>query len=149
MLIADNLISCNHYFATLATKWRELKTDPRLIRVRVAQRFSRISFQMVAGQNVFDHPAARQRDYILQKLIAFHHQHLTAALQVQLDLQHAAAHLPPGQHAAEAKPLQEQLSKIHDNRRGPQPLGEILPLVLAALGVSVIQSPSSGATGPT
>jgi transposase len=150
MLIADNLISCNHYFATLAAKWRERKDDPRLIRVRVAQRFSRISFQMVAGQRVFDHPAARQRDYILQKLIAFHHQHQTSALQVQLDLQHASAHLPPGEHAAEAKPLQEELSRIQNNhRRGPQPLGEILPLVLATLGVSVLQSPPSGATGPT
>ena len=55
-----------------------------------------------------------------------------------------------GEYAAEAKPLQEELSRIQEKRRrGPQPLGEILPAVLAALGVKVIQSPPSGATDPT
>lgn len=112
MQIADNLIACNHYFAKLAASWRLRNPEPRLIRVRVAQRFSRISFQMVAGCNVFNHPAARQRDCILKKLITFHHQHQTPALQVQLDLNHATQHLPPGEYAAEAKPLQEELSKI-------------------------------------
>jgi hypothetical protein len=146
--IADNLISCNHYFARLAASWRQRQADPRLIRVRVAQRFARISFQMVAGAKVFDHPAARQRDYVLQKLISFLHRHQTPALQVQHDLQQASMQLPPGEHAAEAKPLQEELAAIQEKRRrGPQPLGEILPAVLAALGVNVIQSPPSGAAG--
>jgi hypothetical protein len=40
---------------------------------------------MVAGGHVFDHPAARKRDYILAKLIAFHHQHQTHAVSVQRD----------------------------------------------------------------
>jgi len=149
MQIADNLICCNHYFAELADVWRQRKDDPRLIRVRVAMRFCRISFQMVAGGSVFNHPAARQRDYVLQKLITFHHQHQTPALQVQRDLQQASMQLPAGEHAAEAKPLQEELSRIQDKRRrGPQPLGEILPAVLAALGVNVIQSPPSGRSDP-
>lgn len=135
MQIADNLICCNHYFGKLAEGWREAKADPRLVRVRVAMRFSRISFQMVAGGKVFDHPAARHRDYVLQKLIAFHHEHQTPALQVQRDLQQAMMQLPPGECAAEAKPLQEELSRIVEKRRrGPQPLGEILPAVLAGLG---------------
>lgn len=149
MQIADNLITCNHYFAMLAAKWREQKADPRLVRVRVAMRFARISFQMLAGGQVFDHPAARRRDYVLHKLIAFHHQHQTAALQVQQDLQCASKQLPPGEHAAEAKPLQEELTRIQENRRrGPQPLGEILPAVLAALGVQVIPSRLSGSGDP-
>jgi transposase len=149
MQVADNLISCNHYFMRLAASWREHNDDPRLIHVRVAQRFSRISFQMVAGGKVFDHPAVRQRDYLLQKLIAFHHQHQTPAPQVQHDLQQSIKQLPPGEYAAEAKPLQEELTAIQEKRRrGPQPLGEILPAVLAALGVQVIQSPSSGAADP-
>src|SRR5580704_257980 len=138
MQIADNLIACNHYFAKLAASWRLGNPNPRLIRVRVAQRFSRISFQMVAGCNVFNHPAARQRDYILQKLITFHHQHETPAPQVQLDLTRVTRQLPPGEYAAEAKPLQEELNKIQKKqRRGPQPLGEILPAVLAALSAKV------------
>ena len=150
MQIADNLILCNHYFAQLAALWRERKADPRLIRVRVAMRFSRISFQMVAGGKVFQHPAARERDYVLQKLIVFHHQHQTPAAQVQQDLQHASSQLPRDQYIAEAKPLQEELTRIQDNRRrGPQPLGEILPTILAALAENVIQSPPSGSSDPT
>lgn len=150
LLIADNLITCNHYFAQLAAAWRERgAADPRLVRVRVAMRFCRISFQMVAGGQVFEHPAARQRDYVLQKLIAFHQQHQTPPLQVQQDLQAAARQLPPGEHAAEAKPLQEELTRILEKRRrGPQPLGEILPAVLAGLAPDVVQSPPSGSGGP-
>jgi transposase len=150
MLIADNLALCNHYFSKLALKWREAKTDPRLIRVRIAMRFSRISFQMVAGGSVFNHPAAQQRDYILRKLIAFHHQHQTPPLQLQRDLHHAARQLPAGECAAETKPLEEELTKIQENRRrGPMPLGEILPAVLAELAARTIQSPPSGNTDPT
>lgn len=117
---------------------------------QVAMRFSRISFQMVAGGKVFDHPASRQRDYILAKLIAFHQQHQTPALEVQHGLQQARIQLPPGEYAAEAKPLQEELTKIIEKRRrGPQPLGEILPAVLAELAARVVQSPPSGNTDPT
>ena len=43
------------------------------------------------------------------------------------------------------KPLQEELQKIQEGRRrGPQPLGDILPIVLARLGVGAVQSPESG-----
>jgi transposase len=150
MQVADNLVSCNHYFAKLAAVWRERRDDPRLVRVRVAAKFARISFQMVAGGRVYDHPAVRQRDYVLAKLIAFHHQHQTPAPVVQADLRHAAGQLPAGEHAAEAKPLQEELTRIQEGRRrGPQPLGEILPAVLAALGAPVIQSPPSGSSDLT
>jgi transposase len=150
MQIADNLIHCNHYFAMLSEKWRRQKADPRLIHVRVAMRFSRISFQMVAGGQVFDHPAARQRDYVLQKLVTFHHQHQTPPLQVQRDLQQASMQLPAAQCVAEAKPLQEELTRIVEKRRrGPQPLGEILPAVLAELAARALQSPPSGNADPT
>jgi len=149
MQAADNLINCNHYFATLASSWRQAGADPRLIRVRVAQRFSRISFQMVAGGTVFAHPAVQGRDHVLKKLIEFHHHHETPPLIVQNDLHQVIKQLPPGEHAAEAKPLQEELTRIQQHRRrGPQPLGEILPSVLAALGAGVIQSPPSGAADP-
>ncbi len=49
------------------------------------------------------------------------------------------------EHAAEAQPLHEELRKIQEGRRrGPQPLGDILPIVLARLGVGVVQSAESG-----
>jgi hypothetical protein len=65
-------------------------------------------------------------------------------------LQQAMMQLPPGECAAEAKPLQEELSRVVEKRRrGPQPLGEILPAVLAGLAARVVQSPPSGIIDPT
>jgi hypothetical protein len=61
------------------------------------------------------------------------------------DSQAAVAQVPPREHAAEARPLQEELQKIHDGRRrGPQLLGDLLPIVLARLGVGVVPSAESG-----
>ena len=70
--IADNLIVCNHHFQALATQWAAQGKDPRHTRVKVALRFCRIAFQMVAGRQVFRHPSIQGRHYILDKLSAFH-----------------------------------------------------------------------------
>jgi transposase len=143
--IADNLILCNHHFQHLATLWRHQGKDPRDIHVRVAHRFCRIAFQMVAGRQVFRHPCIPGRHTILDKLTAFHRDHDTGMVEVLRDLQAVCEQVPPREHAAEARPLAEELQRIHDGRRrGPQVLGDILPLVLARLGVGVIQSGESG-----
>jgi transposase len=143
--IADNLIGCNHHFQTLATQWAAQGKDPRHSRVKVAQRFCRIAFQMVAGRQVFRHPGIQGRHYILDKLTAFHRAHDTGMTEVLRDLQAAVGQVPVGEHAAEARPLAEELQKIQDgHRRGPQLLGDILPIVLARLGVGVVQSTESG-----
>jgi len=143
--IADNLIGCNHHFGVLATQWAAQGKDPRHTRVKVALRFCRIAFQMVAGRQVFRHPGIQGRHYILDKLTAFHRAHDTAMTEVLRDLQAAVGQVPAREHAAEARPLAEELQKIQDgHRRGPQLLGDILPIVLARLGVGVVQSPESG-----
>jgi hypothetical protein len=143
--IADNLILCNHHFRVLAAHWASQGKDPRDCRVRVGLRFCRIAFQMVAGRQVFRHPCIQGRHYILDKLTAFHRDHDTPGSDVLRDLQAAIGHLPSREQAAEAQPLHEELQKIQDGRRrGPQLLGDILPLVLARLGVSVVQSEESG-----
>ena len=143
--IADNLIVCNHHFQHLAMHWARQGKDPRDIRVRVAHRFCRIAFQMVAGRQVFRHPCIQGRHYILDKLVAFHREHDTPMPEVLQDLQAAIGQLPPREHAAEARPLHEELQRIqHGRRRGPQLLGDILPIVLARLGVGAVQSTESG-----
>jgi len=143
--IADNLIVCNHHFQHLAALWRSRGKDARDIHVRVAHRFCRIAFQMVAGRQVFRHPAIPGRHYILDKLNAFHRDHDTGMAEVLRDLQAAVDQVPRHEHAAEARPLQEELEKIQDGRRrGPQLLGDILPIVLARLGVGAVQSVESG-----
>lgn len=143
--IADNLIGCNRHFHALARHWKAQGKDPRHTHVKIGLRFCRIAFHMVAGRQVFRHPGLQGRHYILEKLTAFHRAHDTGMAEVMRDLVAAVAHLPPREYAAEARPLQDEYQRIHDGRRrGPQPLGDILPIVLARLGVGVIQSPASG-----
>jgi transposase len=145
MNIADNLIGCNEHFQQLASTWREQGTKPGRTRVRVALRFARISFQIVAGGLVFQHPSMQQRHYILDKLNVFHREHQTPMADVLRDLQAAVEQLPRTTHAAEAAPLAEELEKIQAGRRyGPQPLADILPIVLARLGVAPVESKQSG-----
>jgi transposase len=145
LTIADNLICCNHYFRALAAKWRALGKDPRHTRVKVALRFCRIAFQMVAGRQVFRHPSIQDRHYILDKLTAFHREYDTDMPAVLHDLQAAIDQILQREHKAEAKPLAEELRKIQEgHRRGPQLLGDILPVVLARLGIDVVQSTESG-----
>jgi transposase len=145
LTIADNLIVCNHHFGVLATQWAAQGKDPRHSRVKVAVRFCRIAFQMVAGRQVFRHPSMQGRHYILDKLTAFHRAHDTGMAEVLRDLQAAIGQIPRREHAAEAEPLTAELRQIQDgHRRGPQLLGDILPIVLARLGVGVVQSTESG-----
>jgi transposase len=143
--IADNLIHCNHHFLHLATQWAGQGKDPRDIHIRVGLRFARISFQMVAGRQVFRHPCIQGRHYILDKLNAFHREHDTPMSEVLRDLQAAIGQLPSREYAAEARPLQEEMQRIDQGRRrGPQLLGDILPIVFARLGVSALPLQESG-----
>lgn len=149
MQIADNLIACNHYFAALDAQWKAAGKYPRHNRVKVACRFARISYHMVAGQKVFRHPVACDRNYILQKLMAFHKEHHTPSQHILADLQAAARQLPSNARAAEAAPLVHEFNAIRQGRRrGPQPLEKVLPQVLAQLGIAPIQSTVSGETAP-
>jgi transposase len=146
MTIAENLIKCNHHFSVLADKWRTQGKDPRDIRVRVASRFVRIAYQMVAGRQVFRHPSVQGRDYILHKLNVFQREHDMPVPEQLRQLQAAVEQMPRTEHAAEAQPLAEELERIETGRRrGPQELGDILIIVLARLGVSRVQSTESGA----
>jgi transposase len=149
MNIADSLIGCNDHFKKLAKTWREQGKKAGRTRVKIALRFARISFQIVAGQQVFQHPSMQGRHYILDKLNVFHKEHQTPMADVLRDLQAAVEQLPRAAHAAEAAPLAEELEKIKAGRRyGPQPLADILPIVLARLGVTPVESKVSGEKDP-
>jgi hypothetical protein len=139
--IADNLILCNNHFRALAAAGG----DPRRGHVRVANRFCRIAYQLVAGRQVLRHPAIKERGYLLDKLLAFHREHETAAAQALADVQAAVEQLPRDAYHEEARPLAEELERLGaGRRRGPQPLGEVLPIVLARLGVAGVESGASG-----
>jgi transposase len=149
LTIADNLMSCNDDFRRLAARWREAGKDPRHSHVKVAGRFCRIAYQMVAGGRVFRHPCCQRRDYVLSKLIKFHGEHVTPLAQAQATLAQAVGQLPGTEHAAEAAPLAAELESACRKRgRGPCLIGELLPAVLAKLGVDLVESTSSGEADP-
>jgi transposase len=149
MMIADNLIQCNGHFRSLAAVWRAQGKDPRHSHVKIACRFSRIAFQIVAGRQVFHHPGCQGRDYILQKLLTFLREHDAPLPYVLSVVQAAVNQIPNREYSQEAAPLQQQLEKTLHAKRGPKPIGEILTVVLARLGVSDLQSSSSEVQDPS
>jgi transposase len=141
MQVADNLVRCNHHFRELAAHWLVLKKDKRDIRVRVADRFCRIAFQMVAGGCGYQHPCSQQRHYVIKKLIEFYNQHSIDIHETKSDLDAAVLQLPRAEYAREAAPLAHEWATVSKQRgAGPRRLGEILPAVLAKLGGGLVES---------
>jgi transposase len=150
MRISDNLITCNDYFRGLAAKWREAGKDPRDIHVKVGGRFCRIAYRMVAGGSTFRHPSCRHRHHVLDKLIRFSADHNIDCAQILEDIDAAVSQVPRSEHESEATPLVEELSRTESRRgAGPRLLGEVLPAVLAKLGVKPLPSKASGEVDPT
>ena len=145
LTIADNLILCNAYFRDRAALWKLKGKDPRHTHVKVVKTFSRVGFAMVAGRQIFRHPCMRERGYIVDKLLAFHTEHDTPWPETLRDLEHAIDQIPRKYHADEAKPLLDrQREALRSRKKGPQPLSQILAVVLARLGVGVVSSTPSG-----
>jgi transposase len=146
--VADNLIKCNAHFHGKFQYWKQRGVDGRDIRCRVANRAARTVFQMVSGRRLYHHPSRLDRQYVLDKLLAFHQEHGTPPHEILRDLQHAAACTPPREHAAEAAPLRQRYQKSRrSRRREPQPIGTVLVAVLARLGVHELPS-NPEAQGP-
>jgi hypothetical protein len=124
------------------------KKDRRWMRVKVAKILSRIMHARVSSGQLFTHPCCQQRDYILNKLLQFQHEHKMELAQRQRDLEAAIAQLPARTCAEESKPLREQLDELARRRRGPQPLAELLPIVLARLQAHVVESNAHEGAGP-
>jgi len=140
MMIADNLVMCNPHYRGLAQLWKSKEQDERYIRTKIATKFTRLMFQLVAGRQVLRHPSMNGRDYILDKLLKFHQDHDTAPDVMLTNLQQAILQLPTHTYAEEAAPLAAVLEKTRAARRGVKPLADILPFVLARLGVGDLQS---------
>jgi len=148
MQIADNLVNCNHHFNIRALSYKQQNKNPRWIRIKVAKTFTRFAFAMVSSRSLFRHPCCQERHYILDKLLDFHQRRDNPMSLVLQDLDAATGQLPRSSFAEEAKPLHERLENIQNRKRGPQPLGEILPIVLARLGIHVILSTAAEELDP-
>jgi transposase len=137
LLVADNLIKCNHYWQGKYALWKSQGADPRDLRCRIANRITRTIFQMVAGRKIYQHPSRLDRGYVLKKLLEFHREHDSKMLTIQNDLHAAASQLPRGSLSDEVKPILEIQRKASNSRKpDPQQLGSLLVHVLARLGVT-------------
>ncbi len=144
---ADNLVRHNHYFRAQAEQWCHAGKDPRWVRVKVAKHFSRLAYAVVAGGQWFPHPCRQPRHYVLGKLLECHADHDTPLAEQRQDRENALAPFSATTRAEEATPLQERLEELAQRKRGPQPLAELIPSVLARLGVRLVESETESA-GP-
>jgi len=142
MRIADNLVANNHYFRSQADVQRKQKADERVIRVRVAKKFTRLAYVVLAGRQVLRHACCQPGDSILLKLSEFHRLHHTGARQLLVDLQAVVDQLPKKAYTHEAQSLSEELNTATGRRRVPTLLGELLPAVLARLTAKTTEEPS-------
>ncbi len=134
--VADNMIKCNAYWRVKAAAWKAQGYDARDIRCRIANRLTRIVFQMIFGRKLFQHPSRLDRGYVMEKLLVYHREHQTPPDVIVRDLERAAEQIPKASHAEEAKPLVSIYQKARrSRRREPQAVGTLLVAVLARLGV--------------
>lgn len=147
MRMADNLIKCNAHYRGKAHLWQAAKVDRRDIRCRVANRLTRVVFQMVSGRKLYQHPSRLDRSYVLEKLLTFHEEHQTPPHEIVRDLEHAAQQIPVSDRAEQAQPLEQRCAKaLRSRRAGPQKIGTLLVSLLARLGVSPLQSNAEAAS---
>ena len=77
-------------------------------------------------------------------------EHEIAPDQLLRNLDAATAQLPASDHQEEGASLAREMARLQTKRgSGPKALAEILPAVLAKLGVNLIASTESGEADPT
>jgi transposase len=137
MRIADNIAFHCAYYRGLAEADLARGLDVRASRVKTAKKFTRLGFACVAGDQPMKHPAFRKPDSILEKLREFHRLHKTPMDQVLADLQTTVEQLPYHTRHQEAKVVAAVLQHNASRKHGGMRIGELLPAVLARLGIGV------------
>lgn len=146
--IADNLMKCNAHFRGKFQLWKQQGVDARDIRCRIANRAVRTVFQMVSGRQLYHHRSRLDRQYVLDKLLAFHQDRGTPPHHILRDMHQAADQIPPHERMAEAAPLRQRYEKCrHSRAPGPQQLSTLLVAVLARYGITGLES-TDEAQGP-
>jgi transposase len=130
--IADNLLTVNNHYRGQAALWRVKEVNRCAQRVRVAKRFTRLAYAMLAGRQIVPHACCREPHYILDKLLAFLLEHAAVHAQVRECLDAATQQLPAAVRAGEAQTLQARAAEFQKARKVEvQSLGSILKEVLA------------------
>ena len=137
MRIADNLARHCDYYRGQAEVDKARGVDQRASRVKIAKRFSRLTLACVAGDQPMRHPCFQKPDSILDKLRCFHQEHGTSMDVLLADLEAAVEQLPYNTCNHEAEIVAEVLEQHTRRRRGAQPIGDVLPAVLARLNIRI------------
>lgn len=144
MRIADNLACHCDYYRGQADVDEKRGIDKRATRVKIAKRFSRVALACVAGDEPMRHVCFQKPDSILEKLRCFHHVHQTSMDRLLADLETAVGQLPYNTCNQEAKIVADVLQQHTKRRRGPGPIGDVLPAVLARLNIQVAEANKQG-----
>jgi transposase len=137
--IARNLLQSNAHFGAWASLPARKKWPHKRLLVAIANKFARVSYAMLTGPGIFDHPSLGRGQWVLRKLLAFAWGHGLAG-DVIADLLHRAAlQLPQALHESEAAGLLTRCPRVPRlTRRGaPTRIGVIVRDVLAELNLDV------------
>jgi transposase len=140
MRIADCLACHCSYYRGQAELDQSRGIDKRASRVKIAKRFSRLVLACVAGDQPMRHPCFQEPDSILEKLRHFHHDHETPLECVMEDLHATVSQLPYNTRCHEAQVVAAVLEQQTKRRRGATAIGELMPAVLARLGINTTVS---------
>jgi len=121
LLAADNLIKCNEYWRGKYNLWKSQGHDPRDLRCRIANRFTRTVFHMVAGRKIYQHRSRLDRGYFMQKLLDFLRDRQAPAATILTTLKDAADQLPKTAKAEEAQLLSDIQRKAVNSPRNLAP----------------------------
>lgn len=138
--IADNLVHHNNYYRARHGYWKQKEKNACWIRIKVAKAFSRLLLVMLTARCVYPHPSCQPRHYLVEKLLAWHQAHGSETQPMLEDLEQALRQLPARMQREEGQTLARMLKETQQRRRGPVALGQIIPVVLARLGLNAIQS---------
>ena len=137
MLVAANMVKCNMYWQAKVARWNVGGAEPRDIRVRIANRLTRVIYRMVLGGELYQHPSRLDRMYVMDKLMSFLQDRKASPGNIVRMLESAAEQIPAGERQEEAKPLLAAYQKSKRSRRkAPQQLGTLLVGVLAKFGIT-------------
>ena len=139
MRIAESLACHCAYYRGLAETDRARGMHTKASRVKTANKFTRVAFACVAGNEPMKHSAFQDPDSILEKLRQFHHVHQTPMDQVLADLQATVEQLPYHTRKREAEVVAGVLRQHAKRRRGPVAVGALLPAVLARLEIKTTE----------
>ncbi|MEQ1831013.1 MAG: transposase, partial [Pirellula sp.] len=146
VLIAKNLVLCNPYYRAMAAIIDKQNVAPIDRYCRIANRASRMAFQLVAGKQIWRRQGIRT-ELILKKLREFHSDHETNFERAYEDILEAINQFPKSIFQAESEPF---VAMMNRKRKATNNIAEILVAVLLRLGVTdagELQSKTSEARG--